>query len=100
MAGLIRESEDLVLVGGLPVPCLQVCFYYKGRGGLSKDREVNTRRTARMVNRLVAEGFMVDYAPGEVGSFFRVVVNVGTRVETVVELVAAVRRVAVVLGVE
>ncbi|RPA81520.1 PLP-dependent transferase [Ascobolus immersus RN42] len=99
MAGLIKESSDFELVGGYPVPCLQVCFYYKGDKGLSEDKEVNTRTTARIVQRLVGEGFMVDYAPGEKGHFFRVVVNVQTKREVVVELLGAVRRCAGELGV-
>jgi glutamate decarboxylase len=43
-----------------------------------------------MVRRLVTRGFMVDYAPGPRGSFFRVVVNVQTLRGTVDGLVGAI----------
>ena len=37
-------------------------------------------------------GFMVDYAPGEKGSFFRVVVNRETRRETIDKLIKAIEK--------
>lgn len=76
-----------MLVSENPPPCLQVCFYY---GQLKDEKEENTRVTGEIVRRLIPRGFMVDYAPGEKGSFFRVVVNRETRRETIDGLVAAI----------
>jgi len=90
MARLIASSPHLHLVSTDPPPCLQVCFYYAPHGRLCADAAGNTRATREIARRLVAVGFMVDYAPGERGCFFRVVVNVGTRRETVDGLVRAV----------
>lgn len=75
LADLIAQHDDFVLVSENPPPCLQVCFHYAPRGRLAEEKAVNTARTRAMVERLVARGYMVDYAPGEKGSFFRVVVN-------------------------
>ncbi|KAI0475585.1 pyridoxal phosphate-dependent transferase [Xylariaceae sp. FL0804] len=74
-----------------PPPCLQVCFY---AAPLAARKEANTARTRAMADRLVRRGFMVDYAPGERGSFFRVVVNAQTRAATVDGLVRALEDVA------
>lgn len=41
---------------------------------------------------LVAEGYMIDYAPEELGAFFRAVVHVHATLETARELMNAVRR--------
>lgn len=90
MCDLLSGKEGFILVSENPPPCLQVCFYYVGKEGLSGDKVVNTKRTREIVERLVARGFMVDYSPGERGSFFRVVVNVQTRRGTVEGLVKAV----------
>lgn len=90
MAGLIASSPHLHLVSTEPPPCLQVCFYYAPHGRLCADAAGNTRATREIARRLLVVGFMVDYAPGERGCFFRVVVNVGTRRETVEGLVRAV----------
>ncbi|KAJ4422643.1 Glutamate decarboxylase 2, partial [Gnomoniopsis sp. IMI 355080] len=104
LAGEIQKREDYVLVGEeKPPPCLQVCFYHK----YSDDGEKNTTRTAAMVKRLRGRGFMVDYASFPKafgggkngggtwqGSFFRVVVNIQTRRETVLGLVKALDEVA------
>ena len=46
-----------------------------------------------MAKRLVREGWMVDFAPGEKGKFFRVVVNSGTTEESVEALVRAIEAV-------
>ncbi|KAL2262809.1 hypothetical protein VTK26DRAFT_9448 [Humicola hyalothermophila] len=90
LAALLAQNPDFVLVSENPPPCLQVCFYYAPGGKLAEEKEENTARTREMVRRLVVErGFMVDYAPGERGSFFRVVVNCQTRKETVEGLVKA-----------
>lgn len=93
MANILAEKRDFVLVSQNPPPCLQVCFYYAPGGKLDEDRMVNTRRTAGMVEALVRRGFMVDYAPGERGSFFRVVINCQTLRGTVDGLVKALEEV-------
>ena len=91
LATLIRDSADFELLSSSPPPCLQVCFYYAPGGVVSPDGAENTRRTRTMVARLVRRGFMIDYAPGERGSFFRVVVNVQTLRGTVEGLLKALR---------
>ncbi|KAJ4292950.1 Glutamate decarboxylase 2 [Collariella sp. IMI 366227] len=78
LANIIAAHEDFVLVSENPPPCLQVCFYYAPGGKMAETKEENTGRTRRMVGELVKRGYMVDYAPGERGSFFRVVVNCQT----------------------
>lgn len=93
LATLVEQSSDFVLVSSNPPPCLQVCFYYAPNGQLAKDAETNTRRTSQMVSKLIERGFMVDYAPGEQGSFFRVVVNCQTLRGTVEGLVKALEEV-------
>ncbi|KAI6710595.1 hypothetical protein JHW43_006865 [Diplocarpon mali] len=85
----VQENGDLVLVSENPPPCLQVCFYYAKEGKLGENEE-NTRVTSEIVQKLIPRGFMVDYAPGEKGSFFRVVVNRETRRETVDGLILAI----------
>ncbi|KAI1880158.1 hypothetical protein JX265_001779 [Neoarthrinium moseri] len=89
LATLIQEHPEFELVSSNPPPCLQVCFYYAPGGQVAEDKAENTRRTSEMVRRLVARGFMVDYSPGERGSFFRVVVNCQTLPGTVEGLVKA-----------
>ncbi|KAI1768414.1 glutamate decarboxylase [Hypoxylon sp. FL1150] len=93
LATLIQESEDFFLLSSNPPPCLQVCFYYTPGGVLPSEAAENTRRTREMVEKLVPRGFMIDYAPGEKGSLFRVVVNCQTLKGTVEGLVKALREV-------
>ncbi|SPO01376.1 related to glutamic acid decarboxylase [Cephalotrichum gorgonifer] len=93
LADLVQESPVLALVSSNPPPCLQVCFYYAPGGEVAEENEVNTARTREMAGRLIQRGFMVDYAPGEKGSFFRVVVNCQTLRGTVEGLVKAVEEV-------
>jgi glutamate decarboxylase len=90
LASLIASHPDFVLVSENPPPCLQVCFYYAPDGQLREGKEENTRVTRRIAGSLVRRGFMVDYAPGDRGSFFRVVVNCQTRRGTVEGLVRAI----------
>ena len=90
MADSISKHENLKLVSSNPPPCLQVCFYYAPGGNLCPEAEGNSKATRDIAGRLVREGFMVDYAPGEEGLFFRVVVNRGTRRETVDGLLKAI----------
>ncbi|CAJ2509552.1 Uu.00g145780.m01.CDS01 [Anthostomella pinea] len=94
LASLISASTNFTLVSANPPPCLQVCFYYAPGGVLADSKEANTRNTREMVARLVGRGFMVDYAPGDKGSFFRVVVNCQTLMGTVDGLVKALGEVA------
>lgn len=95
---LLEKSGDFVLLGSNPTPCLQVCFYLAPGGKLSDDKDVNTKRTQTIVHGLVQRGFMVDYAPGEKGSFLRVVVNVQTRPGTVEGLAKALSEVGAQLS--
>ncbi|KAK8087892.1 glutamate decarboxylase [Apiospora hydei] len=89
MADLIDAAPDFELASSNPPPCLQICFYYAPGGKLAETKEENTRRTREMVGLLIGRGFMVDYAPGPKGSFFRVVVNCQTLKGTVEGLVKA-----------
>ncbi|KAH8687136.1 glutamate decarboxylase-like protein-like protein 1 [Tricladium varicosporioides] len=90
---VLSKSSNFVLVSEKPPPCLQVCFYYAKDGKLSKKKEENTKTTSDMVHKLIPRGFMIDYAPGEEGSFFRVVVNSQTLRGTVDGLVKAIEEV-------
>lgn len=98
LAGLVEAHPDFTLVSANPPPCLQVCFYYtpcgdaKGPVAAAGPAE-NSRRTREMVAKLIRRGFMIDYAPGEHGSFFRVVVNCQTLQGTVEGLVRALESV-------
>lgn len=85
-----RYAHDLALVSSNPPPCLQICFYYAPHGKLCPEPAGNTRATEEIARKLVSRGFMVDYAPGERGMFFRVVVNRETRRGTVEGLLRAV----------
>ncbi|KAI0458889.1 pyridoxal phosphate-dependent transferase [Xylaria acuta] len=93
LASLVEENENFALLSSNPPPSLQVCFYHAPGGALDTNPEANTRRTKSMVRRLVSRGFMVDYAPGENGCFFRVVVNCQTRKATVEGLMKALEEV-------
>ena len=89
----VQASPDLVLVSENSPPCLQVCSYYAPGGVLAAEPQANTARTREMAQRLIQRGFMVDFAPGEKGSFFRVVVNCQTLSGTVDGLVKALEEV-------
>lgn len=86
LAFLVKSNPKFTLISEYPPPCLQVCFYFDKQ----EDAEVNSQRTARIVEALVERGFMTDYAPGPEGKFFRVVVNGQTRRETVEGLVSGI----------
>ncbi|KAF2838585.1 glutamate decarboxylase-like protein 1 [Patellaria atrata CBS 101060] len=88
----LSKSNNIVLVSAKPLPCMQVCFHY-ARNGEVDDKERNDRVTKVMARELLRRGWMVDFAPGERGLFFRVVVNGGTRRGTVEGLVRAVEEV-------
>jgi glutamate decarboxylase len=91
-ASEVEKHEDLVLVSENPPPCLQVCFYFAKGGQLREQDEENTRVTSEIVQRLIPVGFMVDYAPGGKGSFFRVVVNHQTRKGTIDGLITTIEQ--------
>lgn len=90
LAECVAHNPNLKLISSNPPPCLQVCFYFAPKGQLCPDAEGNSKATRDIAERLIREGFMVDYAPCERGSFFRVVVNRETRWGTVDGLVKAV----------
>ena len=89
MARLVEDEADLVLASENPPPCLQVCFYFAPDGVLGADQD-NTSRTKRVATQLLSQGFLIDYAPGNQGLFFRVVVNPETKKETVERLVSRI----------
>ncbi|KAF4465936.1 Pyridoxal phosphate-dependent decarboxylase [Fusarium albosuccineum] len=78
LTALVSKSIDFDLVSQSPPSCLQVCFYYIPGGKITDSKEENTRRTKSMVHKMLARGFMFDFAPGPRGHFFRVVVNCQT----------------------
>ncbi|KAH0599143.1 hypothetical protein MHUMG1_03258 [Metarhizium humberi] len=86
---LVQQTGNFAMVSENPPPCLQVCFYYAPNGDLSSDAATNTNRTQALVEKLIGRGFMVDYAPGDVGSFLRIVVNVQTLPSTIEGLTRA-----------
>ena len=86
---LVQESPNFVALSDAVPPCLQVCFYHAPGGKLADEPAENTRHTQTLVHALVHRGFMVDYAPGNAGSFLRVVVNTQTLPGTVEGLMKA-----------
>jgi len=91
-ADAVSKTKGFTLVSSNPPPCLQVCFYYNKQSGVG-HRNKNSVVTERIAAKLIPRGFMVDYAPGEEGKFFRVVVNGMTTRETVDGLVKAIEEV-------
>jgi len=89
----ISNRKDFILVSENPPPCLQVCFYFAKGGNLAERADDNTRTTSEIVQKLIPRGFMVDYAPGGKGSFFRVVVNRETTQGTIDGLIKAIEEV-------
>lgn len=92
MAELVSQNPKFSLVSTNPPPCLQVCFYFNKQSGEGRQ-EKNGKMTAEVSKKLIPRGFMVDYAPGEHGKFFRVVVNGQTKKGTVEGLVKAIEEV-------
>jgi glutamate/tyrosine decarboxylase-like PLP-dependent enzyme len=91
LATLVESNPAFTLVSSNPPPCWQVCFYYnKQEAG---DKEKNSKITEQIAKKLIPRGFMVDYAPGEDGKFFRVVVNADTRKGSLEGLVKAIEEV-------
>ncbi|KAF4556306.1 L-aspartate decarboxylase dtxS4-like protein [Elsinoe fawcettii] len=89
MATQVQEKENFTLISESPPPCLQVCFYYGKKTG-EGAKEKNSKITATVAKKLVPRGFMIDYAPGEEGQFFRVVVNGQTKKGTVDGILKAI----------
>ena len=82
---MLEKHADFVMVSEKPLPCLQVCFYY------APDRELgDSEKNGEMARRLVGRGWMIDFAPGKKGRFFRVVVNSGTESGTIEDLVRVI----------
>ncbi|KAF2634074.1 glutamate decarboxylase-like protein 1 [Massarina eburnea CBS 473.64] len=98
LLSLLQHNPNFVVVSPDPLPCLQVCFYFARKGRLSEDAEANGRLTSEVAAKLIPRGFMVDFAPGEKGKFFRVVPSAGTRWGTLQGLVRAIEEVAGELG--
>lgn len=94
----LKKSGNFLTLSPEPLPCLQVCFYYAKGGELGEDAEANGKVTAEIAKKLISRGFMIDFAPGEKGKFFRVVVNGGTRRGTLDGLVKALEETAADLG--
>ena len=92
LAHLINANSKFTLLSENPPPCLQVCFYFNKQTSADCAAR-NSLITERIRKMLVPEGFMIDYAPGEEGKFFRVVVNGQTRMDTAEALVRAIERV-------
>lgn len=94
----LKEDGNFLTISPEPVPCLQVCFYFARGGEFGGDADANGRMTSEIAHRLIPRGFMIDFAPGEKGKFFRVVVNGGTRKGTLDGLVKALVETAAQLG--
>ena len=71
LADLVSSNSSFSLLSSNPPPCLQVCFYYNKQS----DKDRNSKTTEAITKALIPRGFMVDFAPGEEGKFFRVVVQ-------------------------
>jgi glutamate/tyrosine decarboxylase-like PLP-dependent enzyme len=114
LATLIENHPDFILVSENPPPCLQVCFYYApgkklayprgGEGSPTTEAERaarNSKITEETARTIVHKGFMVDFAPPSSadeeemgnGKFFRCVVNILTKRETMENLVKAIEEV-------
>ena len=89
LASLVTSNPKFGLLSENPPPCLQVCFYFNKQSGVG-HRSRNSRITEEVKKALVPRGFMIDYAPGEDGKFFRVVVNGQTRKTTIEGLMKAI----------
>jgi glutamate decarboxylase len=88
----LTSNSNFTMVSQTPLPCLQVCFYYTPDNVKPEEvgKERMSRRTEDVASGLVGKGWMIDYAPGEMGKFFRVVVNAGTEEESLRRLVECI----------
>lgn len=86
LASLVASNSNFSLLSTNPPPCLQVCFYFNKQS----EKERNSKTTEEITKALIPKGFMIDFAPGEDGRFFRVVVNGQTRKGTLEGLVKAI----------
>lgn len=93
LASQIAEHKDFILVSENPPPCLQVCFYFASDRKLKVTAMENTKLTKEIAQKLIGHGFMVDFAPGEQGSFLRLVVNRLTKKETIDSFILAIQRI-------
>lgn len=91
---ILASKPNFILVSHKPLPCLQVCFYWAQNGELAVQKKDNSRVTETIAQQLLSRGFMIDYAPGDNGKFFRVVVGRETTRETVEGLVKAIEQLA------
>ena len=57
------------------------------------DIETTSQRTSEIAHRLIKRGWMIDFAPGEKGKFFRVVTNLATLPKSIEGLVEAIKSV-------
>jgi glutamate decarboxylase len=90
---LLSSNPNFVLISQRPLPCFQVCFYYARNGNLGDDNEENGRITEVIAQELIVKGWMIDYAPGDRGKFFRVVVGRETLKGTVEGLIKGIESV-------
>ncbi|KNG52653.1 PLP-dependent transferase [Stemphylium lycopersici] len=94
----LKRNGNFKTISPEPLPCLQVCFYYARAGVLGSDADTNSEVTTQIAHRLISRGFMIDFAPGKEGKFFRVVVNGGLVRGTLDGLVKALEEAAKELG--
>ncbi|KAI7579125.1 hypothetical protein D0869_02654 [Hortaea werneckii] len=90
LASLVASNPKFSLVSENPPPCLQVCFYFNKQTEGVGHRNRNSQITEEITKALLPKGFMTDYAPGDDGKFFRVVINGQTTKATVEGLVRAI----------
>lgn len=97
LASKISNNPGFTLVSENPPPCLQVCFYYHPDQSIDRtNAKSNTETTRRIADLLDHQGrFLVDYAPGPHGEFFRAVLNSPNQNEaTLDELVTSIETLA------
>lgn len=91
LAALVKSHPRMEIAA---VPhSVQVCFYYMPSSTAEEPERAAKRNTATTVSiseALPSRGFMVDYAPGPVGKFLRVVTNGTTTKETMNSMVNAI----------
>lgn len=93
-ASLVQRNDHLRLISENPPPCLQVCFSFASRA--QESEAWNDKAIKTVTDRLIDHEFLVDYAKGPSGLFFRAVVSFTTTVATVERLVHTI----VALGAE